>query len=464
MRRRQRVRAAIVLALAMTGVPARAQEPSAAQVVVTAAAPDPSGNILAITGQNFGTNPFVTLDLLPLIAQEASDTHINLVLPVKMPAGTYLLTVSRGPSPTESGSLDFTLGGAEPKGDTSNKGDPRRPAVAPASSTSNGDAAAKVGDRTITLADVDGEWRRTEPATHASLNRQMYEIRRRIVEKLAGDELLAQEAAARGLTTEELLKEEIAKRPFTVPEVAVETLYQRLGNTAQGATLEQMRPALRAWLNRRTAPEIAKLNYLNELTRTSTAVRILLEPPRVEVERTSQDAILGSPTALVEIVAFGDFRSPEYARIAQAFTKVREIFGDRVRFVFKNLPASGDQGTITAAEAAQCAKAQGQFWAYHDALLTQQGSFDLSRLKQHATNVGLNRDAFDRCADEGEFRALIQQAIQEAGRYGIESSPSFLINGRLAPASPPFLPPFEFFKRLIEEELLFQAKSPSPVR
>ena len=59
------------------------------------------------------------------------------------------------------------------------------------------------------------------------------------------------------------------------------------------------------------------------------------------------------------------------------------------------------------------------------------------------------------------MRGVVQQALDEARRYGVQTSPSFLINGRLAPDPPPFLPPFDFFKRLIEEELGLQAKAAS---
>jgi len=42
----------------------------------------------------------------------------------------------------------------------------------------------------------------------------------------------------------------------------------------------------------------------------------------------------------------------------------------------------------------------------------------------------------------------------------VKASPSFLVNGRLAPEPPPFLPPFDFFKRIIEEELSRLARKP----
>ncbi len=186
---------------------------------------------------------------------------------------------------------------------------------------------------------------------------------------------------------------------------------------------------------------------------------VFLVAPRFEVERTAQDATLGPEDAPVGIIAFGDFQNRAYARLAQAFGKVRDTFGDRVRVVFKNLPVLGPD-SVAAAEAAQCARAQARFWPYHDRLLAQPGNIDAARLKQAATDVGLNRSTFDACLDQGEFRGIVRQAIDEAGRYGIKISPSFLVNGRLVPDPPAFLPPFDFFKRIIEEELSRQARKP----
>jgi protein-disulfide isomerase len=275
------------------------------------------------------------------------------------------------------------------------------------------------------------------------------------------NELLAREAKARGLTQEALLEQEIPKRVVTMPDSAVTSLYQGLGDRARGASLEQMRPALRAWLERMTEPELAKMNYVEELMKVATRAEVFLAAPRVQVERTAQDPTFGPAAAPVEIVAFGDFQSLEYARFAQAFGKVRDTFGDRIRLVFKHLPALGPE-SVSVAEAASCAHAQGKFWAYHDALLAQPGLLDAARQRQVSSDVGLNLPAFDACLDRGEFRGAIRHALDEAERYAILSSPSFLVNGRLAPTPPSFLPPFEFFKRVIEEELLRQARGASP--
>jgi len=431
------------------------------QLAVSGALPDATAQTLTITGVNFGASPFVTLDLVPLTVRDAGETQIVATVPIStIPPGEYLLTVSRGPSGAETGSFRLVLGPPKPQRVAPAKSPPT---PVSASAAAGAEPVVQVGDRLITVADVDREWRRTDPASYIGLSRQMYEFRRRIADTMAADELLAREAATRGLSVEALLEIEIPKRVITAPDSAVLSLYEGLGDRARGATLEQLRPALRAWLQRITEPELAKMAYVEELMKVSTRTERFLDPPRVEVERSTQDAVLGPATAPIEIVAFGDFQNTEYARFARAFGRVRDTFGDRLRLVFKNLPTLGSS-SVAAAEAAQCALLQGKFWPYHDALLVPPGIVGATQLKRVAADLGLDAAPFDACLDRGATRSVIEHAQDEARRYGLRTSPSFLINGRLAPAPPPFLPPFDYFKRLIEEELGLQAKAASRPR
>jgi hypothetical protein len=57
------------------------------------------------------------------------------------------------------------------------------------------------------------------------------------------------------------------------------------------------------------------------------------------------------------------------------------------------------------------------------------------------------------------MRDRIGAALEETRRYDLAGSPSLLVNGRLAPPPPSFLPPFEYLKRVVEEELQQQARS-----
>lgn len=454
---------AAALALGVGAGAVFAQPDDAAPLVLAAARPDPGTGTLTLTGAGFGRTPFVTLDLVPLAVRSASDVRIVAAAPIAlMPPGDYVLTVSRGSEAHEHASLDVALHGGAAAGGSSpaeRSGRGTRPGPAggadgPGLAADPDAAAATVGDRVITVAEVDREWRRQDPGGFVALAREIHDTRWRFTDALVAEELLAREAEAQGLTPDALLEREIPPRIVELPESAARALYADVGAAARGAGFERMEPALRAWLERVTARELARMNYLEELTAVSTRAELSLDPPRIAVERGARDAALGPAAAPVELIVFGDFRSADYARFAAAFGRVRETYGGRVRIVFKHLPPPGNAAAMLAAQAAQCAHRQGRFWPFHDALLSRPAVLDAVRLRQAAGEAGLDVDRFDACGAGGATRRTIRDALDEALRYGLHASPAFLVNGRLAPEPPPFLPPFEFFSRLIEEELL----------
>ena len=463
--RRARVAAwlmGVLVAMAPVALPATAQAQT--PLAIASADPDAATATLTIAGSGFGARPFVTLDLVPLSVRLAMDQRIVAQVPVEMiPPGTYLLTVSRGAGATEVASVDVRLG-APSAVTTSAAGASSATATgsaaasaAPVVVSSAPEAAAKVGDRVISIAEVDREWQRTDPVGYLATARQQYAARRRIVTDLVNAALLSGEASRLGVSVDTLLKDELPKRTVPLPDTAVTSLYQSLGTRSRGASIEQLRPALREWLARKVEPELARMTYLEELTKVSTRADILLDAPRVDVARVADDPALGIPVAPVELAMFGDFQSPVYARLAAAVPRMRELFGARVRVVFKQFPAN-DPASIAAAEASACANLQGKFWAFHDGLLGEAGELSVARFKQVAARIGVDQAKFDSCLDTEQTRDRIGQSLDEVGRYELPGPGAILVNGRLAPDPPAFLPPFEYLKRLVEEELAAQAR------
>ena len=463
--RRARVAAwlmGVLVAMAAVALPATAQAQT--PLAIASADPDAATATLTIAGSGFGARPFVTLDLVPLSVRLAMDQRIVAQVPVEMiPPGTYLLTVSRGAGATEVASVDVRLG-APSAVTTSAAGASSATATgsaaasaAPVVVSSAAEAAAKVGDRVISIAEVDREWQRTDPVGYLATARQQYAARRRIVTDLVNAALLSGEASRLGVSVDTLLKDELPKRTVPLPDTAVTSLYQSLGTRSRGASIEQLRPALREWLARKVEPELARMTYLEELTKVSTRADILLDAPRVDVARVADDPALGIPVAPVELAMFGDFQSPVYARLAAAVPRMRELFGARVRVVFKQFPAN-DPASIAAAEASACANLQGKFWAFHDGLLGEAGELSVARFKQVAARIGVDQAKFDSCLDTEQTRDRIGQSLDEVGRYELPGPGAILVNGRLAPDPPAFLPPFEYLKRLVEEELAAQAR------
>jgi len=120
-----------------------------------------------------------------------------------------------------------------------------------------------------------------------------------------------------------------------------------------------------------------------------------------------------------------------------------------VRVVFRDFPLGMHQQARPAAEAAQCANAQGKFWEYHDKLFANQRQLANENLKQYAADLGLDVAAFNECFDSGKFRNDVMQDMQEGQRFGVSGTPAFFVNGRFLSGAKPF----DAFKKVIDEEL-----------
>ena len=165
----------------------------------------------------------------------------------------------------------------------------------------------------------------------------------------------------------------------------------------------------------------------------------------------------GPSNAPVTITEFADFQCPYCARFAQqTLPLILSDYSDKVRFVFVNFPLTQiHQFAQKAAEAGECANAQGAFWQYHDLLFQNEGALDVNGLKSYAAQVGLDTNRFNGCLDSGEMAVAVQadvqtaqKAFQDAGITRI-GTPSFFINGK------PMLGayPYDVFKQAIDAAL-----------
>ena len=105
-------------------------------------------------------------------------------------------------------------------------------------------------------------------------------------------------------------------------------------------------------------------------------------------------------------------------------------YDGRVRLIFKDFPLPSHDLARPAHEAARCAGAFGRYWPYHDLLFANQPKFERADLVRYAVEVGLDREAFTRCADQRRFASAVEADVAQARALGVRSTPTFLINGR----------------------------------
>lgn len=138
----------------------------------------------------------------------------------------------------------------------------------------------------------------------------------------------------------------------------------------------------------------------------------------------------GPADAKVILVEFSDFECPYCSRAASVTSQIKEKYGDKVRFVFRQYPLSFHQNAEVAARASLAAHAQGKFWPFHDKLFQNQGRLDRASLDGYATELGLDMVKF-RAAVEGEESAkLVKQDVALGTEVAVEGTPTLFVNGK----------------------------------
>ncbi|HEU4671390.1 MAG TPA: thioredoxin domain-containing protein [Candidatus Limnocylindrales bacterium] len=150
-------------------------------------------------------------------------------------------------------------------------------------------------------------------------------------------------------------------------------------------------------------------------------------------------AQLGDPNAPIQMEVTEDFQCPVCARFTNE--QLPRLVDDFVRpgllhITVHDVAFLDYTGTesIDSATAAACAGEQGRYWEYHDWVYAnqrgeRQGAFAPDRLRQIAERIDLDLTAYDSCVAGTTEKATITAATNDAISKGINSTPTFVING-----------------------------------
>ena len=144
----------------------------------------------------------------------------------------------------------------------------------------------------------------------------------------------------------------------------------------------------------------------------------------------ARDHILGRSDAPVTLVEYGDFECPFCGMAYSDIKEIRSRLGDRLRFVYRHFPRPQHPHARQAAEASECAAAQGSdfFWSMHDMLFEHQHALEDDHLREYAGAIGLDVPRFSRDLADHVFVRRLQDDLQGAMRSDVHGTPTFFIN------------------------------------
>ena len=159
-------------------------------------------------------------------------------------------------------------------------------------------------------------------------------------------------------------------------------------------------------------------------------------PFELSVPVAATDHMLGPEHAPVTIVEYGDFECPNCKQAAPAVTLLMRRFPERLRYVYRHFPMTEVHAhALLAAEAAECAGAQGQFWPMHDLLFQNQQHLKASNLRDYAQRLRLDMATYTAQMDDDVYLQRVREHLQSGNDSGVRGTPTFFVNHRIQDVS-----------------------------
>ena len=156
----------------------------------------------------------------------------------------------------------------------------------------------------------------------------------------------------------------------------------------------------------------------------------LFVPPS---QRDRYQGILNAPVVLVK---YGNYQSPQCGEVHRLIQAIQQHFDsvfpeeNRVCVVFRHfIQNSIYPQAQKAAEVAEAAAVQGQFWQMHEILFTHQHALDNGYLVEYADRLGLDISQFLQDLSKRRHVDRINEDTASGHHSGVTTAPALFING-----------------------------------
>lgn len=141
-----------------------------------------------------------------------------------------------------------------------------------------------------------------------------------------------------------------------------------------------------------------------------------------------------SVSAKVNLVEFADFQCPACAASYPIVEEIMKEYPDKVNMVFRHFPLTFHKNAVVAALAVEAASEQGKFWEMQAILYKNQTEWSevdnpKEYFEKYAKELGLKADQFKEVLAQEKYKDKILRDYADGVSLGVNSTPSFFING-----------------------------------
>ncbi|MDH5412374.1 MAG: DsbA family protein, partial [Alphaproteobacteria bacterium] len=172
----------------------------------------------------------------------------------------------------------------------------------------------------------------------------------------------------------------------------------------------------------------------------------------LSIEEAMQDRVIGNAEAPITIIEYASLTCPHCATFhAETLPQIKKewIETGKAKLIYRDFPL--DKYAASAAMIARCAP-EDKYFIFLNAFYAQQKNWSRADdpvrvLTQLAGLGGMSKDDVDACLANEELQdAILQMRLDGQMEHGINSTPSFVINGKMINNLP-----YEDFKDILED-------------
>jgi len=179
-----------------------------------------------------------------------------------------------------------------------------------------------------------------------------------------------------------------------------------------------------------------------------TAVESVLSKDPISLTPNAESPSFGPEDAPITLVKFSDFECPACRRAALATHPLFKRYKNKIRFIFRNFPLNpgcnrkvkraGHPAACLAARAAMCANRQGKFRSIYETFFEHQAELKPGTVLELVARTGdLDIEKIKICMESDSVKDAISRDVEEGIRVGVQSTPTFFINGKKVSGSFP---------------------------
>jgi protein-disulfide isomerase len=176
-----------------------------------------------------------------------------------------------------------------------------------------------------------------------------------------------------------------------------------------------------------------------QLGRDQVEVDDLPQPTAISRVDAGVETSNGTP-GLPVVDVYEDFQCPHCRDLeARVGTDLLRLAADgQANVIYHPVSFLGPE-SVRAANAVGCATEAGRFPEYHAKLFAEQplegtGGFSTDDLLGYGEEVGITGGGFERCVTGSALQTWVAAVQQEAGRRGVQGTPTLFVDGKQLPA------------------------------